>query len=190
MASRTQIVCLCEGNKGESIDEVFINRLLKSLDPPWLRKWSGSNRVRLKSCGGRIGVIETLPKELKSCLAAGGETTLMVWADCDDNCSDGDELKAKFWTEAQRQEITREQFDTVVFIFPKDRLENWIEFLQSGQTDESQEGPRVKKGDNRTVAEAARKLADLCKAGRPVGNFPLSLKWSCQNWRALRERMT
>lgn len=122
MASRTQIVCLCEGNKGESIDEVFINRLIKSLDPLWLRKWSGSNKIRLESCGGRSAVIEKLPKELKNCLDAGGDTTLMVWADCDDNCSDGESLKAEFWTEAQRQGITREQFDRVVFIFAKDRL--------------------------------------------------------------------
>jgi hypothetical protein len=111
----------------------------------------------------------------------------MVWADCDDNCSDGEALKAEFWTEAQRQGITREQFDRVVFIFAKDRLENWIEFLQDGRTDESKEGPRVKH--NRTVADAARKLADFCKAGKPVDSLPLSLKWSCKNWRALAERM-
>jgi hypothetical protein len=31
----------------------------------------------------------------------------MVWADCDDNCNDGDALKAHFWKEAQRQGITQ-----------------------------------------------------------------------------------
>ena len=42
VASRTQIVCLCEGRKGESIDEVFINRLMKSLQPDWLRPGQGA----------------------------------------------------------------------------------------------------------------------------------------------------
>ena len=33
MANRTQIVCLHEGIKGRSIDPVFINALIKALDP-------------------------------------------------------------------------------------------------------------------------------------------------------------
>ncbi len=187
MASRTQIVCLCEGNKGHSIDEVFINRFIKSLNPNWLRPWRGSNTIRLESCGGRRNVAEKIPRELRNCLEAGGDTTLMVWADCDDTCQDGDSLKAQFWTEAQRQGVTKEHFDRVVFIFAKDRLENWIEFLQTGGTDESKEGPRVKH--NRTVAAAARKLADFCRAGKPIDGLPPSLQWSCRNWRALAERM-
>ena len=187
MASRTQMVCLCEGSKGSSIDEVFINKLIRSIDPPWLRPWGGSNAVRPRSCGGRKALIEETPKELRRCLAAGGHTTLMVWADCDDTCADGEALKAEFWKEAQQQEISKGDFDRIVFIFAKDRLENWIEFLQTGNTDESKEGPRVKY--NRTVADAAKKLADLCNAGKPVGGMPPSLQWSCRNWRDLAERM-
>ena len=80
MASRTQLVCLCEGKKGGSIDEVFINRLIKSLDPSWLRPWSGTNRLRLVSCGSRKDVLERMPRELRNCLGQGGNTTLMVWA--------------------------------------------------------------------------------------------------------------
>lgn len=186
MPSRTQIVCLSEGSKGASIDEVFINRLIKSLSPAWLRK-SGSNTVRLVPCGGRKTLMEKMPAELKNCLAAGGNTTLMVWGDCDDNCADADALKNAFWTEAERQGMTREQFDSVVFIFAKDRLENWIQFLQTESTDESVEGPRV--NHNRIVAEAAKKLAELCKAGKPVEGMPPSLQWSCRNWRALVQRM-
>jgi hypothetical protein len=180
--SRTQIVCLCEGRKGESIDEVFINRLMKSLKPPWIRQ-DGSNVVRIVPCGGRLEVVEKMPLELRRCLGAGGHTTLMVWADCDDNCADGDALKAHFWCEAERQEITREQFDRVMFVFAKDRLENWIEFLQTGTTDESNEGPRVRS--NRAVADAARKLAEMCEEGRTVVYMPSSLQWSCRNWRSL-----
>ncbi len=111
----------------------------------------------------------------------------MVLADCDDDCADGDSLREHFWREAQREQITREQFDRVVFIFAKDRLENWIEFLHTGKTDESKEGPRV--NHNSVVAKAARKLADLCKSGRPVGDMPPSLVWSCNNWRALANRL-
>jgi hypothetical protein len=178
---------MCEGRKGESIDEVFINRLLKSLEPDWIRPWRGSNVVRLVPCGGRKVVVEKMPAELQSCLGAGGNTTLMVWADCDDDYADGGALKGEFWREAERQGITREQFDRVVFIFAKDRLENWIEFLQTGNTDESKEGPRVRH--NRIVADAAKKLAGFCKARTPMQDMPPSLQWSCGNWRALAERM-
>lgn len=186
MASRTQIVCLCEGRKGESIDEVFINSLLKTLRPGWIRQ-QGSNIVRLVPCGGRNAVVEKMPEELKSCLAAGANTTLMVWADLDDNRDNGDALKVDFWQEAQRNGINKDDFDRTVFIFAKDRLENWIEFLQTGNTDESKEGPRVKH--NRNVADAAKKLADFCKAGKSVDGMPPSLQWSCKNWRALVDRM-
>ncbi|HWE94751.1 MAG TPA: hypothetical protein VG269_12370 [Tepidisphaeraceae bacterium] len=186
MASRTQIVCLCEGVKGESIDEVFINKLVRTIRPIWVRP-QGTNYMRIEPCGGRSDVIARMPAELRSCLNAGGDTTLMVWADCDDNCADGEALKGSFRQEAQRQGITTEQFDRVVFIFAKDRLENWIEFLQTGNTDESKEGPRVKH--NRTVADAAKKLADFCRAGKLVDGIPPSLQWSCRNWRALAERM-
>jgi len=128
-----------------------------------------------------------MPDELKICLSRGGDTTLMVWADCDDNCADGDALKAAFWQEASAQGITKEQFDQVVFVFAKDRLENWIEFLLTGKTDEAKEGP--KKKYDREVADAAKKLAELCKADRSVNGMPPSLQWSCKNWRTLVERM-
>jgi hypothetical protein len=187
MASRTQIVCLCEGAKGQSIDEVFINKLIKSLAPGWIRPWAGSNTLRLVPCGGRKALIQNMPAELQRCSKAGADTTLMVWGDCDDTCADGEALMAAFWKEAQRQGVTQEQFDRVVFIFAKDRLENWIEFLQAGNTDEAKEGPRVKH--NRDVADAARKLAELCKTGKPVADMPPSLKWSCKNWRTLVGRM-
>lgn len=186
MASRTQIVCLCEGAKGSSIDEVFINKLMKTLRPNWVRP-EGSNVVRTQPCGNRSGVIKRTPTELKNCLNAGGHTTLMVWADCDHDCADGNVLRELFWQEAQRQEITKEQFDHVVFIVAKDRIENWIEFLIDGSTDESTEGRRVKH--NREAAEAARKLAKMCMENKAVDNMPPSLLWSCQNWRALVERM-
>ena len=161
VANRTQIVCLCEGEKGKSIDEVFINKLIKRLDPSWLRPSSGSNAIRIVPCGGRKALIDKMPVELQSCLTAGADTTLMVWGDCDDNCADGDALKTAFHKEAERQGVTKEHFDRVVFVFAKDRLENWIEFLETGKTDESTEGSRVKHGRN--AADAAKKLADLCK---------------------------
>jgi hypothetical protein len=186
VASRTQIVCLCEGKKGGSIDEVFINVLLKSLSPSWVRR-QGSNVVRLVPCGGRKEVVEKMPAELQSCLSAGADTTLMAWADCDDDCADGEALKAEFWRVAQQRGVSKQDFDRVVFIFAKDRLENWIEFLQTGKTDESQEGPRVKHDG--IVAKTAKTLANHCKAGKPMDGMPPSLQWSCKNWRVLAERM-
>ena len=104
MASTTQIVCLFEGFKGESIDEVFINKLVRTIRPSWVRP-QGTNYLRIESCGGRREVIAKMPAELRSCLNAGGDTTLMVWADCDDSCADGETLREEFWKEAQRQGI-------------------------------------------------------------------------------------
>lgn len=187
MASRTEIVCLCEGEQGASIDGVFINKLIRTLKPNWVRP-QGSNFIRIIPCGGRNDVIAAMPDELSSCLKQGGSTTLLVWADCDHDCDDGETLKARFWEEAQRQGITREQFEVVVFLFAKDRLENWIEFLQTGNTDESREGPRVKH--NRDVADAAKKLAQMCNAGNSVEGMPPSLQWSCHNWRGLAQRIS
>ena len=84
----------------------------------------------------------------------------------------------------QRQAITKDQFERVVFVFAKDRIENWIEFLSTGKTDESKEGPHVKH--NREAAEAAKKLASMCREAKPsVSDIPPSLKWSCKNWKTL-----
>lgn len=131
-------------------------------------------------------MIEATPVELKNCLNAGGHTTLMVWADCDHDYPDPESLKAAFWTEAKRQGISRGDFDCIVFIFAKDRVENWIEFLQTGKTDESTEGPRIRH--NREAADAAKKLADLCRTRKPTA-LPPSLKWSCERWHALNESL-
>lgn len=193
MASRTQIVCLCEGEKGNgagkytSIDPVFINRLMKDLSPSWIRPSKGSNVVRLQPCGSRLEVIRRMPGDLKACLGQGAHTTLMVWADCDHDCNDGDALKELFREEAQKQGITQEEFNQVVFIFAKDRLENWIQFLATGDTDESKEGPRVKGKD---ATDAAKRLAETCRSGSIVLKMPPSLKWSCQNWYNLKSRMS
>ena len=184
MPNRTQIVCLHEGEKGHSIDPVFINRLLKDLAPPWLRPWS-SNIVRLVACGGRTELIGKMADELKACLKVGSNTTLMVWADLDHNMPNGDTLKDELWQEAEKKGITSSDFENIVFIFPKDRLENWIDFLITGVTDESLEGPRVEPSKARI---AAQKLADMCKTNQQQ-DLPPSLEWSCQNWRALVKRM-
>lgn len=187
VASRTQIVCLHEGERGRSIDPIFIRILLKALDPAWLRPWKGNNIVRAVDGGGRSALIERMPAELRSCLAMGGDTTLMVWADLDHDTANGEELKAKFWTVAQQAGITKDQFDQVVFVFAKDRIENWIEFLLTGATDESREGPRQKH--DRPVADAARVLAKRCSSGAAEPKLSPSLAWSCQNWRSLVARM-
>ncbi|HVT87435.1 MAG TPA: hypothetical protein VHD56_01170 [Tepidisphaeraceae bacterium] len=159
---------------------------MKTLKPAWIRVY-GSNVVRPQPCGSRSEVIKRTPEELKRCLSAGGHTTLMVWADCDDNCDDGNALRELFWQEAQAQAITKEQFERIVFIFAKDRIENWIDFLITGNADESKEGPRLKH--NREAADAAKKLAMMCVKNRLVNNMPSSLQWSCKNWRMLDKRM-
>lgn len=187
MPSRTQIVCLHEGKKGRSIDPLFIRVLLKELDPVWVRPWAGNNLFRSVDCGSRSSLIARMPAELKSCLDMGGDTTLMVWADLDDDMPNPEALSQKFWSAAQQHGIAKEEFDQVVFVFAKDRLENWIEFLHHGRTDESREGPRIEH--DRMVADAAKLLARRCASGAAEPALPPSLAWSCRNWRTLVERM-
>jgi hypothetical protein len=187
MAKRTQIVCLHEGERGRSIDPVFINRLLRTLRPAWIRPF-GTSVVRLVDGGGRTSLMQRLPAELRACVAAGGDTTLMVWADMDHDCADGEALRRLFWEEAERQGITREDFDRVVFVLAKDRLENWVEFLTTGSTDEVVEGPRVRDAE---AVQAASALAALCQRTPKASAtaLPPSLRWSCRNWQRLVERM-
>lgn len=187
MANRTQIVCLHEGEKGRSIDPIFINALIQTLKPSWIRPFKGNNLMRPVDCGGRKTLIQRTPVELKTCLEQGGKTTLVVWADIDDDMKDGDELKQEFWTTAQAQGITQQQFEQIVFIFAKDRIENWIQYLTTGQTDESKEGPRVRHG--RTVRDAAKLLGQRCLKNQAKPPLPPSLEWSCRNWRQLVDRM-
>jgi hypothetical protein len=141
----------------------------------------------MEDCGGRIELIARMPTALRSCLAMGGNTTLMVWADLDHDMANGDALKNEFWKQAQQAGIQREQFDQVVFVFAKDRLENWIEFLLTGATEESREGSRQRH--DQAVAKAARSLARRCASGAAEPKLPPSLSWSCQNWHTLAERM-
>lgn len=153
----------------------------------WIRPWPGNNVIRTVDCGGRSTLIAKMAQELKAAEEAGGDTTLMVWADLDHDMADGESLKNEFWRQAQQHDISRTQFDQVVFVFAKDRIENWIEFLTTGATDESLEGPRLRHG--RDAADAARLLAEHCRRGAPIPNLPPSLDWSCRNWRALVARM-
>lgn len=185
MPSRTQIVCLHEGKQGRSVDPLFIRSLIKKLDPQWIRPWRGSNVIRTVECGGRTELLKKFPDELKAVIQAGGDTTLMVWADVDDLKSPED-LREEFRSRAKAADIASEQFDRVVFAFAKNRLENWVGFLNSGATDESREGPRVM---DREAVQAAGELAEMCRRGTPVPNMPSSLKWSCENWRKLVSRM-
>lgn len=187
MANRTQIVCLHEGKAGRSIDPVFINALINALNPSWLRAYKGSNLVRPIGCGGRGELIRQVPSQLRACIHAGSDTTLVVFADVDDDKADCDALKAEFWRVARDAGISETEFSQVVFAFAKDRLENWIQFLHTGSTDESLEGPRVQH--TRQAAEAARRLADRCTNQSNDPPLPASLAWSCGNWRKLVERM-
>lgn len=137
--------------------------------------------------GTRSELIKATPGELAFCLTQGANTTLMVWADVDDDMADCNALKEAFWKEAQSQRIGKEQFAQIVFAFAKDRMENWIEFLNTGNTDESIEGPRL--GHNQDATKAADRLATLCRNSASIVNIPPSLEWSCRNWHSLVARM-
>lgn len=185
MPKRTQIVCLHEGKQGRSIDGVFLNTAVKDLNPAWLRPQT-TGKVRFVPCDSRSALISRMPTELRTCLTMGGHTTLVVLADVDDDPSGPAALRELFWSRAESEGIERTQFDLAVFLCPRDRLENWIEFLNTGQTDEDREGPRI--GKPADVTRAATKLAQI-RSGRENVALPPSLEWSCSNWRALVERM-
>ena len=175
---RTQIICLHEG-RPNSVDRSFVNSFLKAYSAKWMRPWT------LVPCGDKTRLLERFPKELKICGSRGGNTTLIVMADVDD-CKDSDALKAKYRKAAQAEGISQDLFDQVVFAFPKDRIENWVQYIKTGTTDENVEGPRVK---NPGAATAAKKLADICKSGSDNSSFPPSLKWSCISWSNMTRRV-
>jgi hypothetical protein len=131
MSKRTQIVCIHEGRKGASIDPVFANTFLKEYAPEWIRPWK-TGLVRLVPYGGKSELRYAFPRELKNCDSAGGDATLIVLADIDD-MKDADQLKQRYWETAKNAEISKETFDKAVFIFPKNRIENWIEFWKPAQ---------------------------------------------------------
>jgi hypothetical protein len=142
--------------------------------------------IRLVPCHGKVSLLEQFPKELSQCGKMGGNTTLVVMADVDDDCEHCDALKKKYRQAAKDAHIADDLFNQVVFVFPKDRIENWIQYLNTGTTDETREGPRVSNPD---AVSAARKLAEKCKSGSHNDDFPPSLKWSCKNWKTLLDRM-
>jgi len=190
MAKRTQIVCIHEGKKN-SVDLVFVNAFLKAYNPGWLRPYTIPPTTRIadfKPCGSKSELVQKFPQELKNCIRRGSDTTLIVLADIDDELENGEELKRKYWETAQNAGITQEMFEKAVFIFPKDRIENWIQYLSTGVTDENTEGPHVK--DNREARDMAQHLANKCLHPQQTREtFPPSLEWSCRNWKKLVERM-
>jgi hypothetical protein len=149
--SRTQIVCLHEGEKGRSIDPVFICALLKALDPAWIRPWKGSNKFRPIDCGARSSLIARMPRELRTCLEMGADTTLMVWADLDDDMDDGEQLRREFQKNATQNGLTEEDFDRVVFIFAKTGSKTGSSFYSLGQL------MRLKKGLGKKMASASQR---------------------------------
>jgi hypothetical protein len=187
MPKRTQVVCLHEGKK-DSVDLIFANAFIKAYDPEWLRPYS-TGVVYFRPCGGKSSLLKVFPEELKNCITRGSNTTLVVLTDLDDECTDGEELKKQYWEAAKEQGIAREKFDGVLFITPKYRIENWIEYLSTGTTDENEKGPRLKY-TGVDARKMAKDLVDMCRNPKKCPDtFPPSLEWSCQNWHSLVKRM-
>lgn len=184
MAKRTQIVCLHEGKNG-NVDQVFINRLLKKLDPSWLRPFK-TGVARFVCGGGRNehGMYRKFIEELAHCDRQGGDTTLIVLSDVDD-LETPDKLKSIFDQRAAIENLGS-ALSKVVYIFPQNRIENWFEYLLDGATDESKEG---KRRNTKDASNAADKLAKMCIENQRNSNIPLSLQWSCNQWRDLVNNM-
>jgi hypothetical protein len=121
VASRTQILCLCEGAKS-SIDSVFIRHLIKKLNPKWIRPWDGNNAIRIIPSHGRAELMRALPTEFNTARSIGSSTAIMVWADLDNDCSDGDQLKRAFKKVAKAEGMSDAEFESIIFAFAKDRM--------------------------------------------------------------------
>jgi len=85
MPKRSQIVCLHEGERNKegklySIDPVFANAFFKAYKPNWVR-----GGLRPVLCGGKTQLLERFAEELELCEKQGGDTTLIVMADVDDD---------------------------------------------------------------------------------------------------------
>ena len=63
----------------------------------------------------------------------GADTTLMVWADLDHDMNDGNQLRDKSREKARENGIADIDFDRVVFVFAKDRLETGLNFCSRDQ---------------------------------------------------------
>jgi hypothetical protein len=187
MAKRTQIICIHEGMEGRSIDPVFANAFLKTYNPEWLRPFA-TGKARFIACGSKAELQQRFPQELKNCNSMGSDTTLIVLADIDE-LETGGQLKNLYWETAEKNGITREMFEKAVFVCPKYQIENWVQYLSTGDTNENTEGPRV-GNDNRKVRDMAQVLAKKCRQTQQTKvSLPPSLEWSCHNWRILVERM-
>jgi len=175
-----------EGQSGKSIDPVFANAFLKAYDPEWLRPFV-TGKARFIGCGGKSELQKKFPQELKNCLNAGSDTTLIVLADVDE-LKNGEQLKEQYWEIARQNKISEESFENVVFIFPRKRIENWVQYLSTGVTDEGTVGPRDYNFSE--AKDMAQKLAKKCRQPQQTKEtLPKSLEWSCNNWKALVERM-
>ena len=75
--------------------------------------------MRPVDCGGRKELIEKMPSQLRACLNAGADTTLVVWADVDDDKENCDQLKDEFWKAAQAAGISEGDFSASDFRFRK-----------------------------------------------------------------------
>ena len=181
----TQIICIHEG-VDNSVDRKFAQAFLKQYKPSWVRPGKNNKGWQFESCGDNTNLLKQFPRYLDLCSRRGGHTTLVVLGDLDHSHKNGDELKEKYWKAANAADIKREYFDQVIFIFPKDRIENWIEYINMGHTNEEIEGPRVSIEEARKAGKA---LAVRCKSSQALQNIPLSLAWSCNNWQQLVRRM-
>ena len=77
--------------------------------------------------------------------------------------------------------------DRVFIASPKWRIENWIEYLKTGKTDEKSQGPRLDdEGSARTLA---LDLHRKCLVKSPLLNVPPSLGKACEEWQLFRTKL-
>lgn len=173
MGRRVQIVFLCEDSQHQSFGLAFLGEL------------TGIRNIETVRAGSRANVINRFPKELKALRSRSG-SALVVMIDADkDSVSDVRQIIDQKL--AQTGEPPVRVKDLVFVASPKWRIENWIQYLREGHTDESKQGPRLDKENS--CREDAKRLFESCIGNVALLQAPESLESACAEWKPFRNRI-
>lgn len=172
--ARVEIVFLHEDTQHQSFGTAFLNQIktMRRIEP--VRK------------GSRALLVQDFPRQVKAVRSRGGAAALVVLIDADRDSVD------KVWNilnDRLKQEgmSVISSSDLIFIASPKWRIENWIEYLRTGATNEELQGPRLE--DEGSAREDAGSLYQMCVTRALPPNPPPSLKAACEQWLAFRDKL-
>jgi hypothetical protein len=173
MAKRVEIVFLHEDTQHQSFGTAFLNKITRV------------RRIEPVRMGRRSMLVNDFPRQLKAVRSRGGKAALVVLIDADhDSVQEIREVLDRRLKEADMPTISPE--DPIFIAIPKWRIENWIEYLRTGDTDEAAQGARLI--DEASARPLAAKLHETCLNGPPLASPPPSLEQACTEWQRFRAK--